>query len=1580
MPFSYLWSNGSSDSSIDNLCSDDYSLTLTDDTGCTIVSSASVGTPAPIVISLVNTDPTCFELCNGAIALSATGGNGNFTYQWTGGISANEENPSDLCAGTYSVTATDANGCTNTANTTLTEPAELTATSTLTNLICNNDCTGSISLSVNGGTMDYTFNWSGSPSNNSSTNSNLCAGSYSVTVTDANGCTITLTEEITEPTAIQASATTSDEICNGDCDGTITLSLSGGTQPYTFNWSNTATSQNISDLCPGNYTVTISDANNCTTTLSATISGPDPIVISNTTTNTTCNNECNGSINLSVTGGNAGYDFAWSDSSIGNVEDPVNLCAGNYAVTATDQSGCTAVNSITITEPAALIANASSTNETSSNADDGSATANPTGGTGSYSFNWSNSSSNQSINNLSPGTYTVTVTDANSCTTVETVSVNSFDCNITTTMSGDNISCNGGSNGSATVTTSGENGTLTYNWSNSGNSDTENNLSAGAYSVTVTDTSNCSSISNITLTEPPVLSLSVSLNDPLCPSDCNGDAEVMAIGGTAPYSFLWSTSSTDDQINNLCEGFYDVTVSDNNNCTATISIELTAPTALSLAMSSFDETAPGSNDGTATANVFGGTAPFTELWNIGETGFTITNLTPGIYCITITDLNGCTVSGCATVAAANCDLEITGTANTNILCNGNMTGSLTANTVGGTSPITYAWSNGGNGQTINNLPAGNYSVTATGANACSITFNTSLTEPSPLNVTVSTTNVICNGDCNGTATPTVNGGTGPYTFDWVPAGGTATNLIDLCPDDYTLFVTDMNNCTASISFQITEPTPLVATVTSTDETSLGANDGTANVESSGGIQPYTETWSNGSGGISIMDLAPGTYCVTITDDNNCTASNCITVNGVSCDFTATISQTNISCNGADNGSANVTISGGTEPFNYNWSSSSNNTNTEIDLAPGVVSVTITDNVGCSSIQSINITEPASINLPFITSDETSAGAMNGSITVEPSGGTLPFMSYIWDTGANTQTINNLSPGTYCVTVTDANACPSTACTAINAGGCTLFADLTQNNVSCFEGCDGFINVTISGGTEPFIYEWSNGSTDQDISGLCAGNYVLTVTDNNNCQIITSGTITEPTAIIASATTTEETADGTNDGTIDLTVNGGTLPYTFLWSNNETTEDLMNISAGTYCVTITDFEGCTLENCSEVTVFECTPINISSVGSGNTCTTDCNGTIDVTISGANGNYTLLWSNGETTEDISDLCNGNYTLVVTDEFNCSFSQIITISSGNFMINEAITTDVTCAGLCNGMVAVTTSSGSGPFTYDWNVDDFDGMTEINDLCPGIYDLTVTDGNGCTEFLCFDIDETDEIQMNFATTQSCPEAPCNGTVIITTTGGTVPFEYSFDTDGISFCPGEYDIAVTDALDCTSTGVFIITEAPLLELTVENIGNDIDGQSNGFFEILVSGGVPGYTFEWTLNGALISTDEDPQGLPAGDYNIMITDINGCFISATDLIIGSTTPTSEPRAINELQVFPNPANNIVYILLKNQINTTPELVIFDISGKQINLDLVSTNSPQHWTLDVADLPIGVYTLQVKGDGFVWWEKLIKMEE
>ncbi len=932
------------------------SFSLTSSTGTVLVSGANNwGSQSANPFCLIESTPTgnppvaSFTIQDNTLCKNVqndytnTSTNSPTTYAWTfeGGTpatstQASPQNVTYAVAGVFDVTLTVTNADGNntfTCSNCVTVNADPTVTVSGTNPLCNTSANGSITSTVTG-TNPIGYSWS-----NGATTANITslgAGTYTLTATDANGCSKQGSATLVAPSAITITGTATNATCAGQNNGSITVSASGGTGTKTFSWSNGATGATISNLAAGTYTVTATDANGCTKTQPYTITVPSAIAITGTATATSCSGS-NGSITVSATGGTGTKTFTWSNGATGATIS--NLAAGSYIVTAHDANNCTATQTYTVTSPANIVITGTATNITCSGTNNGSISVSATGGTGNKTFSWSNGATGASISNLAAGNYTVTATDAAGCTQTQIFTIISPTA-IIISGTATNVTCSGANNGTITVSASGGTGTKTFSWSNGATGATISNLAAGSFTVTATDANGCIITQTYSITTPTAISVSGTATNPTCNGVNNGTINVSASGGTGNKTFNWSNGATGSTISNLTAGAYTVTATDVNGCVSTQSYTLVAPTAIVITGSVTNVSCYAGTNGSISVSATGGTGTKTFSWNNGQTGASISNLSAGSYIATATDLNSCTSTQTYSVTAPV--VLISNLTDFDIACN-DAFGSAQVSPTGGTSPYSIAWSNGNSGNNSGNLDAGAYSVSVTDSHGCIANGNFDITQSASLNVYTNASPISCYGLGDGSISLNVSGGNSNYTYLW-SNGATTPSISNLIAGTYGVIVTDGNGCQGSSEALIIEPSALIATVESDDVSCNGLADGIANVMADGGTAPYAYEWSHGATTSSVIDLQPGTFMVNISDANGCIQSQSVIISEPIMLIASVIILSPESCTGND-GSAEVTVEGGTPGYFTQWSDGSNNAELS-GAAAGNYSVAVTDANGC----------------------------------------------------------------------------------------------------------------------------------------------------------------------------------------------------------------------------------------------------------------------------------------------------------------------------------------------------------------------------------------------------------------------------------------------------------------------------------------------------------------------------------------------------------------------------------------------------------------------------------------------------------
>ena len=1261
-----------------------YIITVRDTNGCTTDTTILLTEPDAITANIQTTSSNC-TLSNGSITVTASGGSGNLTYSLNGGLFSSQTVFNNLSSGNQNLIIQDANNC---------QTAFVASINTINGAIINNistvdiKChgqqTGEITIAASGGTgpLSYSIdNGLSSVLNNHFTM--LSAGNYNIILTDSVGCITSSTITLNEPDSIIIQQAVTAATCNQQ-NGSFQIVVNGGTGTLQLSLDSLNFSPNtiFNNLIAGIYQLHVTDANQCyATKLIAVPNLAAPILTNFSKGDVTCFGDSTGFISLTASGGTGLLSYS-IDNGVTYQALPnfTNLPTGFYHIKISDQNLCTADTIIQLTSPDDITATFNITNANCQQAN-GSISINAQGGNGTllFSLNGGPLSQQTYFGSLPAGTHQLQVRDAMMCSKnifaqINTISGPTIDSVIT-----QNLNCFGINSGTISILASGGTGVLGYSINNQPfiSNANFNQLAAGTYHVTVTDSAGCLVSGFVQLTTPSTIQVNTTVSNPACGQN-NGSITVQLAGGTGTLLTSLNGSSYSNLTNysNLYAGSYTLKIKDANNCEVQRTIPLSNILAPKLIGSVLKQVKCfNANDGEIKILASGGTGALTYSIDNGVTtqmSNTFSSLTAGAYSASVIDQNNCRSDTVITLLQPD-SLQLLLTITPETCSSGN--GSITVSSTGGTSPYLFS---SDSGQTFYNvagftqLVSNNYYLVVKDSKNCRTLNQVNVADlTGPQIISLTTANVSCFGLQDGAVHITTAGGNGTLSFSTnnFITQQTDTFFNSLLPGNYTVYVSDTNNCKTNHPFTISQPTPVQNNITSAQPTCFGYNNGSLNVVANGGTPPYDILWSSGSTDFNLSGIASGQYLFTVSDANNCNKSDSIYLSSPTA-LAANHTTQNGTCSGSANGSAWVSVAGGTPPYQYNWSPIAGNTNYANALPAGLYTVDITDKNGCTLTEQIQIVTPVPIANTFSKNDVSCYGGSNGTLIANTTGGTAPY-SYLWSYQQQTNdTIQNLPAGSYTVTITDANGCDNIFTEQISAPQ-QIKPNSTITNVSCNGLSDAIVALNVQGGVAPYSYLWNNGTTQSTNANLTAGIYVVTVTDANGCIRVKAFTITEPLPILLSINLVDTICIG-QQATLNAIAAGGTGTYNWLWNNQATSSTILVTPTATtsYFVSVTDSNNCPSKTDSiSVNVFP--PLGIAATGTDTICEGQSTVLSSIANGGNGGPYSYLWSNGSDSSSVNvfPTVTTTYSVSITD--NCTLTPATAVLP--VVVNETPSIDI-------------------------------------------------------------------------------------------------------------------------------------------------------------------------------------------------------------------------------------------------------------------------------------------------------------------
>lgn len=1274
-PVNFRWSQSSLDGIEDpqNLGPGTYTVTVTDGTACEVIASVTLNEPSPISLNCAESKAVSRVAgSDGEASISIGGGTARYSLTLSGPVSQDRQNLSagtlsftGLSAGNYKVVLTDSAGCTDSCQFTLTEPiCNLTVGTTLRNPACFGDANGQISVNTTGGVFPFRIDWDQDALDGQLMPQNLRAGLYRFTIEDNVGCQIRDSVRLRDPAPLVLSCAQQSAVTRvGGNDGRGTLSLSGGTRPYRVSWtgpsSGSATINRTGDttltgLRSGQYRIELRDQNDCVDSCVLTISEPVCNVQAsiNVVRRILCTGNDDGSLEAIVRNGRAPVTYAWSSGAgMASTSSIQNLGPGLYTLVVTDNSGCKDTAQFDLIEPAPLVANCEVVRNVSTvGGSDGQVKLRYSGGTGVIALDWGGSqpgsviaSSRDSLylGNLAPGTYSPRFIDANGCPETCAFNINEPVCDLSARLQPQDPACPGASNGQIVAVVDAGAAPFTFQWSNNSTNDTLQNVGAGNYQVTITDAINCSVVLDTILSDPATLNVTCQVTQQVrTVNGSEGRVRLTFSGGSPDYTIILrgpvTTSRTENasgtiEITGLSSGDYTVIFTDSKGCEDSCSFRVTEPNCTLVVQSQASNPLCNADaTGEIAVSVTGGKTPFQYDWSDdANDGQAIARrLQAGTYSVAVTDSVGCVgVDTIVLVAPAPLSLACGTPVSTTTV--GGQNGYISVRFSGGTGPYKLILSGSKRDSflnisvdsfRVNNLSKGNYLLSLTDANGCTIQgCDFQIEDPiCTLSLSLNPTNNQCAGASQGSIQSTLAGGLAPFTYDWSDDrfDGNA-QASGLRSGTYQLIVTDAQFCRDTASVALTDPLALetVCSVLEQPRT-LDGTEGRARVVIRGGTGQRNIQLSGPSPGqmqqssvdtFSFSNLAAGIYQVVVSDANGCADTCGFTIEPFVCKLQVSAQSTSPRCNGDANGSIQLTVVGNAGNLNYAWNSPLPATNLNA-LPAGTYRVTVSDAAGCRDSVEISIAEPPAINFSVsVLTQPSAANPQGGSIRADYSGGVPRYsLAYYYQQitvsgrmpisggGPGFTTIPNLQEGNYIVIINDSNNCRDTAQITLTAPPCNLTVNITSARADCESS---HLNTTITGGTGPFQYSWNpnrfNGQANP--RNATPGTYRLTVTDAVGCVAQDSIVIAaDPLALQVDFGVINPPCPG-NFGVFNIrSIGGGQGPFILTLGArnpqrfNTPPLSIRDLNPGTFNLNITNSSGCSFDTSITITA----PQNLS----------------------------------------------------------------------------------------------------------------------------------------------------------------------------------------------------------------------------------------------------------------------------------------------------------------------------------------------------------------------------------------------------
>jgi gliding motility-associated-like protein len=1391
-------------------------------------------------------------------------------------------------------------------------------------------------LTPQGGYAPYTYSLTGRVSQSIDSFNKIIAGIYTIQVTDRNGCNIQRTDTIVPFTNLSLTINRDSAKCFGDSSGRIIASLTGGKPGYLYSINNGVfNASGIFNLLPtGSYSIKTKDAANCPIDTTITIA-QYPIITAVNTKQNNCPFNSNGTVSISASGGNPVYEYRYNNGAFQSSSNFINLINGVFTYSVRDRNNCIRIFTDTLkSHPKPDIGIAMKKNVSCYGFSDGKIRVNISSGKSPFTYSWNIAGSNDSIANLSSGTYTAFVNDSNNCKDTLAIQITQPD-SLRASLNFKHPLCYLSLDGYIKVLPIGGTPPFLYSINGGGFSSVDSfaGLTGAVYTIQVRDSQFCIKTYTQTLTNPPAIQLALLSDSVKCFGTNGGKIQIIATGGTPGYTYRLNTMAFDTFSNkpNLFSANYTLSIRDLNGCQKDSSIQVASYSQISLTKTILDTIrCKNGNDGRISLTASGGKSPYTFSINGGgfQASNIFANLNVGMKYFRVRDAFNCEFLDSILLsepAGMTSNIVI----QKNVACYGQSNGKARVIVVGGILPYSYLWSNGITIDSTSTLNSGIHYVRITDTKNCKDSVSFTITQPDSLHANLSLYNPRCHNTL-GSIKVNPLGGTAPYQFSINASAFSSTDsFTNLLGIGHSIVVLDNNFCSKTFSPLLITPSQLTATYKVDSVRCFGASTGRIIVNYSGGTGTKTirsNTIINA--GDTVKNLSAGNYLIEVSDANNCKVDSLVNLAQYA-DIVLNVQKDTVKCFGSATASMSISVTGGAGGYSYGVNSSAfGSSNIFTGLAAGIQLAKVSDKYQCQKTQNVTITQIDSMSINTQLTHNLCFRDSLGKVKFLISGGTPPYsISFNGSGYGSIDSFVKLPAGSFMYSVRDINNCLKNG-NVIITQPTPLISSTVIDSVKCFKQSTGSIVVNPSGGTPNYMFSFNGQAfvSGNSFVNLAAGTYNVKIRDANLCIKDTNVVVKSSDSFYFSYLVDSIDCNNANNGRVNIMPAGGKPPYQFslnagVFNSNNI---ISNLTPTNHTIQIRDAYNCILNLPISLTNPSPIVIQIDS-NIPNNCFNESKGRLQVSSSGGTLPHSYSWSNSGVLNRIINLPAGTYTVTVMDAKNCIKTLTTSISQPTDFSIIPNQTNLKCFGDGDGSISIIVSGSNPSYSYLWS----NGATtsNISNLIGGTYSITITDANQCKTNRSYTITQPDSIYFDLVKTNSHCASSKDGSILVgNLSGGVMPPSYQWSHGPTTMNVNSlepfitYTLTITDNNGCKKQKSSYIDTMYVLRIKLDTLG--IPRCPYSLLNLKMSPLTGTSPFEFNLGGLKNNTG-DFSNQKNIKYVYTINDVFNCsFTDSVDLVPRDTMKLS-------LILYPPPCESANIFPVKAKVTGSKSPYIFE---------------------------------------------------